>query len=148
MPSADKGKAKEVDPASEAAAAAAEEKGKWEASKEARERGLRERKERMILEARRYVPFSALHAMREFVRSADEVLQTDVGEAGSSRVITVTREDASCPISTALQAAHNRDGLVSRGHPCRSSFKRNSRGSNWATASSLTFATANLCHKH
>lgn len=44
VPASEKGK--EVE-------AAEEEKGKWEASKEARERGLRERKEKMILEARR-----------------------------------------------------------------------------------------------
>lgn len=57
----DKGKAKEAIADAEAGAGTGTgtdgetlgEKGKWEASKEARERGLRERKERMILEARR-----------------------------------------------------------------------------------------------
>ena len=62
MPSpVDKGKGKEVDPMGTQKSGSGEEgtmgeKGVWEGSKEARERGLRERKERMILEARRWVP--------------------------------------------------------------------------------------------
>lgn len=36
-------------------------KGKWEDTREARERGLKERKERMILEARRWVCTRSLH---------------------------------------------------------------------------------------
>lgn len=47
VPSVDKGKEREGEGEGES--------GKWEASKEARERGLRERKEKMILEARRSV---------------------------------------------------------------------------------------------
>lgn len=70
--SADKGKGKEVNNGSQSDTNAVRdtsgqgengtlgEKGKWEASKEARERGLRERKEKMILEARRWVIYNSL----------------------------------------------------------------------------------------
>ena len=47
IPSVDKGKAKAEDEQPGQGA------GKWEGSKEERERGLRERKEKMVLEARR-----------------------------------------------------------------------------------------------
>ena len=38
--------------------------GKWEDTKEKRERELRDRKERMILDARRFVPIPSLRARR------------------------------------------------------------------------------------
>ena len=49
IPAVDKGKGKAVD----VDQAGGQGQGKWEASKEERERGLRERKEKMVLEARR-----------------------------------------------------------------------------------------------
>jgi len=48
IPAVDKGKGK-----AEAEDAGQQGAGKWEASKEEREKGLRERKEKMVLEARR-----------------------------------------------------------------------------------------------
>jgi len=49
IPAVDKGKGK----AEDGDQAGGQGQGKWEASKEERERGLRERKEKMVLEARR-----------------------------------------------------------------------------------------------
>jgi len=51
IPSVDKGKAKAED--EQPGQGQGQGAGKWEGSKEERERGLRERKEKMVLEARR-----------------------------------------------------------------------------------------------
>jgi hypothetical protein len=58
IPAVDKGKGKAEDGNGDQAGGQGQ--GKWEASKEERERGLRERKEKMVLEARRSVQVSCL----------------------------------------------------------------------------------------